>query len=176
MAGESCREGQRRGEEALLEEFVGEVSTVGVLAPADALRAVENETLEQGVGFSLLFGIRDGERNELPRREHRVAVGVDDVALEATHHNPVQLLLVGQDRAGEALVIEQFEKRRERRLIAVVWRRSQEEPVSEVRGERPNQPGPLAFQRMLGRSGGCNVVCLVHDQDVELARVERLRG
>ena len=72
MAGESCRKRQRRREEALLEEFVGEVSTVGVLAPANALRAVENETLEQGVGFSLLIGIRDGERNELPRRKHRV--------------------------------------------------------------------------------------------------------
>ena len=89
---------------------MGEVSTVGVLAPANALRAVENETLEQGVGFSLLIGIRDGERNELPHREHRVTVGVGDIALVTTHHDPVQLLLVGQDRAREALVIKQFEK------------------------------------------------------------------
>ena len=73
------------------------------------------------------------QRLQLALRIERLAVGVDQIALEAADHHLTQLLLVRQDVAGEALVVEQLQQRGERFGVAVVRRRGQKQPMLEVR-------------------------------------------
>ena len=100
-------------------------------------------------------------------------MGIGDVGLQAADHHPGQVLLVGLDASGEPLVVEQFQERRERFLEAVVRRRGEEEPVLEVRRERSDGLGAQAVDGVVAGARRRNVVRLVDDQKVELARVGR---
>lgn len=141
------RERGGAGEQALLEQ---ERHEVGRLAPAQLLRPrapQRGELGEQPVDLPLALRVLDRDRARLPLDEPRRAVGVDDVAFEPAHHGLAHSVAVRLDAAGEALVVEDLQQRGERRLVAVVWRRRQEQPVREVRGEPADQLGLLQIGR-----------------------------
>ena len=90
-------------------------------------------------------------------------------------NTPTRELLFGrQDVAGEALVVQQLEKRGERLRVAVMRRRGQEELVLEMRGNEPHQASAQALDSVLA-DGRRHVVGLVHDEHVEASR-KRLMG
>ncbi len=166
------RERGGAGEQALLEQ---ERHEVGRLAPAQLLRPrapQRGELGEQPVDLPLALRVLDRDRARLPLDEPRRAVGVDDVAFEPAHHGLAHSVAVRLDAAGEALVVEDLQQRGERRLVAVVWRRRQEQPMREVRGEPADQLGLLRVDGVhLPRRGGRDVVGLVEDEQVEDASV-----
>ena len=77
-------------------------------------------------------------------RELVGAVPILDFALQAPDHYGAQLGRFGRDAAGEALVVEQFQKRGEALLVAVVRGRGEEELVFEVGGQIRGSPGFVA--------------------------------
>ena len=123
----------------------------------------------------LLVGVRNLDRLQHPLREPGRAVPLRrQLRLQAPHHDRVELLAVGRRAAGEPLVVEQFEQRREALRVAVVRRGGQEQLVLEVRHEQPERLGPQRVGGVPAHARRGAVVRLVHDQQVELAGVGRL--
>ena len=127
------------------------------------------------MNLALFRCVWDFERLQGTAGIQGVALRIDQIALQATDHHLTQAFLVGEDVAREALVVKQFQQRCERLGIAVVRRRGQEQPVLEVRADGADEAGALAFQRVVSACGGRDVVRLIHDQQVELARVADVR-
>lgn len=121
----------------------------------------------------LAFFRRVGHFNrlDLTHRLDGFAFRIHKIDLEAARHHTVALLLVGHGVAGEALVVEQFQQRGEGFLVAVVRCGHQENVVLEVRRNAADQAGALTFERLARGHRGCDVVRLVHHEDVELARI-----
>ena len=140
--------GGGRGE-PLAEELVHEVTgRAARLLPTPASRRIPRAS---GAAARSSSEYTDGQRFEATLRVQRLAVGVDEVALQATDHHAGQAVLVGQHVPGEALVVQQFEERRERLGVAVVRRGRQEQLVLEVRAPAPGRAGSAGSRRRSGR-------------------------
>ena len=105
----------------------------------------------------------------------RLAIRIDQIALEATNHHLTQLFFIGQDVSGEALVVQQLQQRGEGFRVAVVRSCGEEQAMLEVRADRTNEARPLALQRVVRTGSGSDVVCFVDDQHVEFARIAGVR-
>jgi hypothetical protein len=96
---------------------------------------------------------------------------------QAADHDGGELDLVRVAHAAvEALVVEQLEQGGEALGVAVVRGGREEELVLEVLGEGAEGEGAVGVLGEVAASGGSDVVGLVDDQKVELARKDRLAG
>src|SRR5690606_7802233 len=93
-----------------------------------------------------LLGIRESHRkvDHLPFGEARASIrarrqDLPQLHLQATDHHLTLLLVAGPDAPGETLWIEELEQCLERLRIAVVWCRSEEQAVLELRGQSTNR-------------------------------------
>ena len=111
---------------------MNEIGSIFEARALDALRTVGRVLSEQGVDLALLLGVVDFETFELALRKHRLAVRVDDVALQSTNHDAVELFLVRHDGPGESLIIQQLQQRGEGLLVSVVGGSTQKQPMGKV--------------------------------------------
>ena len=172
MGLEGQGEGRGGREEALLEDERHQVAGAG-LGRARLGAAGGGVELEQVVGLALGIGVGDVDRVDRAGGEALGAVGVLDVGLEAADHDLVECGLVRFAALEEALRVEHLQQRLPRPRVAVVRGRGQEEMVLAVLGEPSDRLRLLALNRVavgLRRLGGCAVVDLIHDQQVEEAR------
>src|SRR5690554_2050796 len=99
-----------RREEALLEQLIDERSAecaAGLLRVFFAASAVIVQLL---VDLPFLVRVWDRQRLELSLSIQGLAVSIDEIALQATNHHLAQLLLVGEDVPGEALIVQQLQQ------------------------------------------------------------------
>ena len=119
-----------------------------------------------------LFGrIVDFERQKFALREHAIAVLVRYVALEAANHHLLELLRIRFDGARETLVVEKFEQRGEGFLVAVMWRRGEEEVVRAMGGYPLDGACAQARLRIVAAAARGDVVRLVNDKNVKFSRI-----
>ena len=122
----------------------------------------------------LVVGVADLDRPVDPAREPRVAVCVADVVLEPADHHLTHGRWIGLDAAGEPLRVQHRQQRLPRLRVSVVRRGRQEQPVLAKLGRPSYRPGLLAVARdppAARRRRRRAVVRLVHEQQVEVARV-----
>ena len=176
VAFQGDREGLGRGEQPLLEHLEREL---GGEAFALVLRALQPQAavlLQPGVGLALLSGIGHGERrHQAPGEGRRAGKLVDrQLRFQPPDHHRAQLGPVGRGAAREALVVEQLQQGLEALRVAVVRGGREEQPVLAVGGQGADGLGAQRVGGVLALPGGCHVVRLVHDQQVDLARVADL--
>ena len=126
--------------------------------------------------LSFLVRVMDLQRHQSTPGIDGIAVRVDQVGLQTTDLDSVQLPTVRHHRPCEATVVQQFQQRREGFLISVVRSGAEKEFVFEVRGDGTNETRALALQGIASRGGWSDVVCLVHDQYVETPWICRMEG
>ena len=86
--------------------------------------------------------------------------------LHPPHHHRAQLFAARRHRTGEALVIQQFQQRREALPITVMRGRRQKQLVFKVRGQSADRLGALRIRGVMTAPGRRDVMRLVHDQQV----------
>ena len=94
--------------------------------------------------------------------------------LHAPDHDRIELLAVGRRAAGKPLVVEQFEQRRKALWIAVVRCGREEQLVFKVRHQQAKGLGPHRVGGVAAPARRGAVVCLIDNQQVELAGEGRL--
>ncbi len=173
---ERGEERSRAGEEPLLERLEHEVGrhllgvVLGPLRPA--VRRTASARRGSPVSSSV-YGTSSGSSTRFGNRGEPSHFGGSSDFMRRTM-TALSCLRSGWRAAGEPLVVEQFEQRREALGVAVVRRGRQEQLVLEVRGQQPEGLGPQRVGGVLAPTGRGAVVGLVHDQQVELAGKDRL--
>ena len=169
-----------RGEEALLEQHDDEVgggrARVSGLPPRGVVptgRVLGQQAMCLALGGGVIdfkgFGHADREGGSPvpPRRQ---------LALHPADHDAPELLLVRLDVAHEAVTVEHLEQRGERFQVAVVRGRREEKPVFAVRRQGTDRLGAERVGRVLAARLRGARVHLVHDEQIEGARVLGHRG
>jgi hypothetical protein len=156
-----------RREEPLLEQLIDE-RRAETLADLFGILLAAGAVVVQLLVDGALFRCTMPQRLQLALGIEGFAVGIDQVALQATDHHLTQLLFVGEDVSGETLVVQQLQQRGEGFGVAVVRRGCQKQPMLEVRTDRADEARPLALQRVVRTGGGGDVVRFVDDQQSNL--------
>ena len=168
---DGVREGGRAGEQPLLEQQRDQVDGLAAAGGCARLRRSAANSASSPWTCALALGVLDGDRRRLPLDEPGLPSAFTMSRLSRRTTVSLDGLRVRVHPAGEALVVEDLQQRGERRLVAVVRRRRQEQPVGEVRREPADQLGLLRVDGVdLLRRGGGDVVRLVEDQQVEGSR------
>lgn len=176
VGGDGAGEGLRGGEQPLLQQGRDEVDRVPAgpsHTEATAVRVLDQRSVRSTFGFVVVhFGV-----TEHPLGETGAAVPtLGQVPLEAANHGAIQLFVGGFDPAGETLVVQQLQEGGERLRVAVVRGGGEEEPMFAVGGELPDRLGTQGIDRVLSATGRGHVVCFVHHQQVDGARVAGVGG
>ena len=132
--------------------------------------------MQHPVRVALGLGVGHLDGLEPAAREPRGAVPVHDVRLEPAHHHRRELIRIGADAAGEALVVQHLQERGEGFRVAVVRRRREEQLVLEMRGEQADGVRAIRVRRVPPAAGGGHVMRLVDDQQVEGPGEDRPAG
>ena len=114
---------------------MNEIGSIFEVRALDALRAVGRIFSEQDVDLALLFGVVNFQSFKHAHRKHRLAVRIDDIALQPANHDAVELFLVRHDCPGEPLIIQQFQQRGKGLLVSVVGCSTQKQPMGKVWSE-----------------------------------------
>nr|CAM75664.1 transposase [Magnetospirillum gryphiswaldense MSR-1] len=123
----------------------------------------------------LVFAILHRQRLKSPLGVNALAIRIDQIALQPTHHHPGELGVTWEDVSREPLIIKEFEECGEGFGVAVVRRGGEKQLVLEVWRGQTNQPCPEAFDG-IATDGRGDVVSLVDDQQVELPGMADVRG
>ncbi len=168
---ERAPESRRRREEAFLEELQQELRGLDLRRCGRRSPAQVAVLPQQPMDLPLLLRVihLDGNDPALGDAGRSIPAFAEVGAKPADHRDAVQLLEVDLGSAGIALVVQQFEQGCERLRVSVVRRRREEQPMLEMRRDRFDRRGLLGLAR--SSAGGCQVVGLVADQQIEPPRI-----
>ena len=127
------------------------------------------------MNFSLVFCIVHLKRQEFSRRKDRLSRGIHNVAFQSANHNLLKLLFVRFNSFCKTLIIQKFQKRGKRLLIAIV-RRGREKQVMREMGREPlNYLSALAGDRICRGSRRSDIVGFINYQDIKHPWITDLR-
>ena len=113
-------------------------------------------------------------RMDLTPYKERLAMCIHDLAFGAPHHHAIEEATVIQHRLWRVkeMVVEQIDQRPELKIVALVRRRGEEHQVARVTAQRFHQPVVLCRLHFASVPLAADVVCLVHDDQVEARSIE----
>ncbi len=158
---------RRRGEQTLLEQLEHKLSRGALDRIGLLLLAQRGVGLQLAMHLAFLIGVGDFKRMQFAARKARAAVPVGQFALEPAHHHLGERLAVGRNAPRKALVIKQFEQRRETLGIAIVRRGGQEQAMLEMRRQQADGGGALRIDRIAPDAGRRDIVGLIDNQQIK---------